>query len=118
MIEFEQSDLNKVIRSGVMTGISQEHIKLILYNLLCAVKYVHSTNVIHSDFKPHNILIDKDCQVKLCDFGISRTLPDSLQGKGSGNSKRIRDSIIKHNLKSDKSDRAIRKMVTKKVTAL
>ena len=117
-MEYEDSDLKKVMRQGVMTGISQEHIKLILYNLLCAVKYVHSANVMHRDFKPANILIDKDCQVKLCDFGISRTLPDSLNGKGSGNSKRIRDSIMKHNLKSEQSERAIRKMVTKKLTTL
>ena len=85
----------------MLTGISQEHIKLILYNLLCAVKYVHSANLVHRDFKPANILINKDCQVKVCDFGISRTLPDSLLGKGSGNSKRIRDSILKHNLRKD-----------------
>lgn len=98
-----------------MTGISQEHIKLILYNLLCAVKFCHSANVVHRDFKPANILVNKDCQVKLCDFGISRTLPDSLHGKGSGNSKRIRDSIVKHNLGKDQNERQIRKMVTKKV---
>ena len=85
----------------MLTGISQEHLKLVIYNLLCAVKYCHSANVLHRDIKPANILINKDCQVKLCDFGISRTLPESLLGKGSGNSKRIRDSILKHDLRKD-----------------
>lgn len=31
----------------------------------------------------------------ICDFGLSRTLPESCIGKGSGNTKRMRDSIIK-----------------------
>ena len=101
VMEFEDSDLKQAIKQGVLTGISQEHLKLVIYNLLCAVKYCHSANVLHRDIKPANILINKDCQVKLCDFGISRTLPESLLGKGSGNSKRIRDSIFKHNLRKD-----------------
>ena len=98
VIEIEDSDLKKIIREGVLTQISQDHIKLMLYNLLCAIKFCHSANIMHRDLKPANILVNKDCQIKLCDFGISRTLPESLLGKGSGNSKRIRDSIFKHKI--------------------
>jgi len=70
---------------------------------------------VHRDFKPANLLLNKDCQVKICDFGISRSLPDSLIGKGSGNSKRIRDSIQRNNVRNDQTERQIRKMITKKV---
>jgi mitogen-activated protein kinase 1/3 len=50
------------------------HIQTILYNLLCAVKYLHESNVIHRDLKPANILVNEDCTVKLCDFGLARSI--------------------------------------------
>lgn len=28
-------------------------------------------DLIHRDIKPHNILINRECQIKLCDFGIA-----------------------------------------------
>jgi mitogen-activated protein kinase 1/3 len=31
--------------------------------------------VVHRDLKPSNLLIDTSCNVKICDFGISRVLP-------------------------------------------
>lgn len=49
------------------------HIKTVVYNLLCATKYVHSCNVLHRDLKPANILINEDCTVKVCDFGLARS---------------------------------------------
>jgi mitogen-activated protein kinase 1/3 len=45
-----------------------------VYNLLCAVKYLHESNVIHRDMKPANILVNEDCTVKLCDFGLARSI--------------------------------------------
>ena len=49
---------------------------MITYNLLCAVNYLHSTDVLHRDIKPSNILIQDDCSIRICDFGLSRTLLD------------------------------------------
>lgn len=45
-----------------------------VYNLLCAIKYLHESNVIHRDLKPANILINEDCSVKLCDYGLARSI--------------------------------------------
>lgn len=95
--------------------MSQEHIEQILYNILCALKFLHSSNIIHRDLKPANILINPECQIKICDFGISRTLPESLIGKGSGNSRRIRDTVQK---KNQYSDPKLKKMIAKKVVGL
>lgn len=46
---------------------------MIVYNILCSLNAIHSAGVLHRDIKPSNILIDEDCQVKLCDFGLARS---------------------------------------------
>jgi serine/threonine protein kinase len=56
---------------------------------------MHSANIVHRDLKPANILIDKDCKIFLCDFGLARTLPESCIGQGSGSTFRMRESISK-----------------------
>lgn len=42
--------------------------------MLVAVRYLHSANVLHRDLKPANILVNEDCSVKLCDFGLARSI--------------------------------------------
>ena len=51
---------------------------MILRNLLKGVKHLHDRKVIHRDLKSANILINKDCSVKICDFGLARSI-DGLQ---------------------------------------
>lgn len=61
VMEKEETDLRELIKHGQKVEITDEQVKLILYNLLCALKYIHSANVIHRDLKPANILINADC---------------------------------------------------------
>lgn len=66
-----ETDLHKVLKK---TKLSAEHICFFTYQLLCAMKYIHSANVIHRDLKPSNLLIDATttCDLRVCDFGLAR----------------------------------------------
>ena len=57
---------------------TEDHVITIIYNILCAINLVHKTGIMHRDIKPGNILVNKDCQVKLCDFGLARTIPQEV----------------------------------------
>lgn len=43
-----------------------------LYQLLRGLKYIHSAKVIHRDLKPSNLLLNANCDLKICDFGLAR----------------------------------------------
>ncbi|KAL2546008.1 Mitogen-activated protein kinase [Forsythia ovata] len=66
--ELMETDLHHVIKTNDDLGI----INFFLYELLRALKYIHSANVFHRDLKPKNILANADCKLKICDFGLAR----------------------------------------------
>eukprot|EP00922_Rhytidocystis_sp_ex-Travisia-forbesii_P060333 GHVS01089438.1.p1 GENE.GHVS01089438.1~~GHVS01089438.1.p1 ORF type:complete len:459 (+),score=53.65 GHVS01089438.1:334-1710(+) len=72
VLEIADSDFKKLFRTPVF--LSELHIKTLLYNLLVGVKYVHSSGIFHRDLKPANCLVNQDCTVKICDFGLARTV--------------------------------------------
>ncbi|XP_020581143.1 mitogen-activated protein kinase 9-like [Phalaenopsis equestris] len=70
VFELMESDLHQVLK--VNDDLSPEHHRFFLYQLLRALKYIHSANVFHRDLKPKNILANADCKLKICDFGLAR----------------------------------------------
>lgn len=70
-MDYAESDLKKIIKSSI--NLEMLHIQTIVYNLLCAIKYLHESNVLHRDLKPANVLLNEDCTVKLCDYGLARS---------------------------------------------
>jgi serine/threonine protein kinase len=50
----------------------------VAFSVLSALEYLKRKNIMHRDVKPSNILINRDCTIKLCDFGFSGTMDDSV----------------------------------------
>lgn len=74
VIEFIESDLKKILNSVHRgTILEEDHIVTMMYNSLCALNYIHSANLMHRDLKPGNLLVDSNCCVRLCDFGLGRS---------------------------------------------
>ncbi|KAM9306042.1 mitogen-activated protein kinase 15 [Gastrophryne carolinensis] len=81
VFQYMDTDLHAVIRRGGL--LKDVHMRYILHQLLKATKFLHSGNVIHRDQKPSNILLDSDCLVKLCDFGLARSLYQIQEDAGN-----------------------------------
>lgn len=71
VMEYYDFDLMKLL-SNKVNMINEMQAKTLIYNLLLAVKYIHSTGIMHRDLKPSNILITEKCTIKICDFGFAR----------------------------------------------
>lgn len=72
--ELMETDLHNIISSE--QGLTPEHCQYFTYQILRALKHIHSANVLHRDLKPSNILLNSNCDLKICDFGLARVNPE------------------------------------------
>jgi mitogen-activated protein kinase 1/3 len=72
VLERMDTDLHHIIYSG--QHLKEAHMQFFMYQMLCGLKYIHSAQVIHRDLKPANVLVNTTCDLKLCDFGLARSL--------------------------------------------
>lgn len=68
--ELMEADLHQIIRSE--QPLTDAHFQYFVYQILRGLKYIHSANVLHRDLKPGNLLVNADCELKICDFGLAR----------------------------------------------
>jgi tRNA A-37 threonylcarbamoyl transferase component Bud32 len=76
-----ETDLHRIIYSK--QKLSMDHVQYFAYQMLRGLKYIHSADVIHRDLKPSNLLVNSNCDLKICDFGLARGIH---QAHGDGNS--------------------------------
>ncbi|CAO1637325.1 unnamed protein product [Parajaminaea phylloscopi] len=82
VLSASEADLSQIIRSG--QSLSDAHLQYFAAQLLRGVRYMHAANIIHRDLKPGNLLVNADCALFICDFGLARAFGTSGSGSGSG----------------------------------
>ena len=68
--EHMEADMHKLIYSK--QSLTDDHYQYFMYQLLRGVLFLHSANIMHRDLKPSNILVNMNCDLKICDFGLAR----------------------------------------------
>lgn len=70
VFELMPTDLSRLLRSK--TVLHEQHLQFFMFQLLRGLHFVHAANVMHRDLNPNNILVNNDCQLRICDFGLAR----------------------------------------------
>ncbi len=77
VFELATTSMDKLIRSGML--LKADQVQGLMYNALVGLSYIHSAGVLHRDIKPANLLVYNDCSVRICDFGLARTVPMAVR---------------------------------------
>jgi serine/threonine protein kinase len=79
-LELMDSDLARIISSN--QTLTEQHFQCFMKQILEGVRAMHQLGIFHRDLKPGNILLTKDCHVRIADLGLARFMhPSTLQGE-------------------------------------
>ncbi|CAB3986942.1 serine threonine- kinase D3 [Paramuricea clavata] len=80
VMEKLKGDMLELILSSTKGRLTERCTKFLIFQILIALKHLHSRNIVHCDLKPENVLLSSNCsdcgfpQIKLCDFGFARII--------------------------------------------
>jgi mitogen-activated protein kinase 15 len=75
VFEHMETDLHAAIRSKILEDV---HKRYIIWQLMKALKFMHSAKLMHRDMKPSNLLLNSDCLMKVADFGLARSMGEAM----------------------------------------
>ncbi|KAI9314596.1 kinase-like domain-containing protein [Dichotomocladium elegans] len=70
--ELQEMDLGSYIQKAGRDGLTADHIRSFMHQILSGIYYCHTRRVLHRDMKPQNILIDQRGKLTITDMGLSR----------------------------------------------
>lgn len=87
-----ETDLHRIIYSKQKLTI--DHAQYFIYQVLRGLKYIHSCKVLHRDLKPSNLLVNSNCDLKICDFGLARGIHDSSDSAGKAGTMLLTEYVV------------------------
>jgi mitogen-activated protein kinase 1/3 len=122
VFEWAPCDLKKLFFTPCF--IKNEDIEKIIYKILCGLYYIHSCSVLHRDLKPSNILLQDNYAIKICDFGLARSVlsecdyPENIVNNNNNNVP-MKEEGINNNTEPAKTQpkKGVMKFMKKKPTA-
>jgi serine/threonine protein kinase len=91
VMELMDSDLHHIIQSK--QPLTEQHFQHFMYQLFSGLKYLHDNRIIHRDLKPGNLLVTRDCKLRITDFGLARERP---MGKGDDPDESVDVAMTEH----------------------
>ncbi|KAH9589407.1 Protein kinase domain [Trypanosoma melophagium] len=70
VMDLYDTDLHRIIRSR--QSLTNEHYQYFMIQAFRGLCYLHTAKVMHRDLKPSNLLVNADCALAICDFGLAR----------------------------------------------
>ncbi|CAM9937069.1 unnamed protein product, partial [Pylaiella littoralis] len=92
VMELLESDLHRIIQSKQV--LSMKHHRVFMIQILRGVEFLHKNGVIHRDLKPGNILLTRNCELRISDFGLARELPKDA--KASAEARQDGEGMTEH----------------------
>lgn len=86
-----ETDLHRIIYSK--QSLSIDHVQYFIYQVLRGLKYIHSCKVLHRDLKPSNLLVNSNCDLKICDFGLARGISE-VDGMGRSGTMLLTEYVV------------------------
>jgi serine/threonine protein kinase len=83
--EFMDTDLNAAIKANILEDVHKQYI---MYQCFDALQFMHACELVHRDMKPANLLLNSMCLMKVCDFGLARSVATWNDGGD------VRDAIM------------------------
>jgi serine/threonine protein kinase len=78
VMDYLDADLHRVIQSK--QTLSVEHLRYFMWQIFRGIQFMHAHGVLHRDLKPSNLLVNRNCALKIGDFGLARVAPDAASG--------------------------------------
>ena len=71
--------LDAILKQHALKGLPPERARKIVLGCARALAFAHSRGIVHADFKPGNVFVLPNDEVKVLDFGIARAVPTALK---------------------------------------